>query len=937
MIIIPVSSYSLDSKKSVLSQKDENKPETNINKYECSKYPVPLSKTFLVSFGARVDKSLKRFLDANAEVMPKTVSNYIQTLPEDTSVSPLDAHREAFSMLDLAGSVDEIKDVFPDEPLFENLISTNESKARVGLIHDINVMRDVFSQESTPPVKTGEDLTVYLVKKIFLENKTLTDINEDLDKDLDDFFRKEDKKYVGYSTLDALGIKYPDNSYLTSLRYTQEGYSDKIGEKLSKSLSDFYKNLTPEQRTERNSKSLKNIEKWWSELSSEDKKALLSEKSSEVAFLKLYEKSKKTSASKPSKTPREKEPESERQPLITERTPKIKTSLSDDPLFLEWATLNLEAYKASLTSDELAEISEKKSLRMIDMWSSFSPEEKTDYISKMFVGSEKQKVAIIDAWNNSPEIRQNLSAFLKAKNLYRPEGLMYRTQEYSEAQSKVMKEFWAVNPQHAEKLGKEISKAYERVSEAFENGTFNELRQEILDAQSTAKQEVRSKKNNDTKSPVFKEFAKQYAQTYSFLPKEFVQAYIKDVEFIDDSVLSEWTRALRGEIKRLSPESMNKLESYDGSIHTEKAAIRQALAEVLYDASGSSDVFELRYSQLISIIAAAMKEKQRPLEMNTETKYQRHTIKITGDVNVRKIDKLYSDYARPLSDKDLNKIIESLNISKDESLNISKDHPLYDDAVSYIKRFGFLVKKLVNPDTTLGLNATSHIQNNFMEQVEDLELGQLLIDVTTNSNIKKGVNKLLQKYPFLPEKYAQRKVDDTLLKYVDDPQENYDKMIDSNVADEYMAFVLRCTLYNATNDDSVFDYNLDTCVEAFSDIYTGKKSTGDAVATDGAKILRMPDFANISELYDMLSEKNNFKSHMFALPSPVADSFPQESRDLLKQITDEFNIRYYNLMVYLQVLGLSEGKKQEILLSIYKDFIEHSQHVNKFLLEQSKN
>ena len=929
MNIIPLSSYGLDSKKPVFFQKEENKPETSINKYEYNKYPIPFSKTFLVSFGARVDKGLNRFFDANAEVMPKTVSDYIKTLADDAPLSPIEAHREAFSMLDLAGSVEEIKDVFPDEPLFQNLISTSESKARVGLIHDINVMRDVFNDESTPPVKTGEDLTVYLVKKIFLENKTLADINEDLDKDLDDFFRKDDKKYVGYSTLDALGIKYPDTSYLTSLRYTQEGYSDQIGEKLSKSLSDFYKNLTPEQRTERNSKSLKNIERWWSELSDEDKKALLSEKSSEVAFLKLYEKAKKPTSSKPSEKPVSNDSETEKQPVAAERTPKIKTSLSDDPLFVQWATLNLEAYKASLTPDELAEISEKKSLRMIDMWSSFSPEEKTDYISKMFIGSEKQKVAMIDAWNNSPEIRKDLSAFLKAKNLYRPEGLMYRTQEYSEAQSKVMKEFWAVNPQHAEKLGKEISASYEKVSKAFQNGTFDALRQEIIDAQSAAKQEVRSKKFNDTKSPVFKEFARLYAQTYSFLPKGFLQAYLKDVEVLDDNVVSEWSRALKGEIKRLSPDSINKLESYDGSIFTEKAAMRQALAEVLYDATSSSDVFTLRYSQLVSIIATALKEKHRPLEMGTENRQQKHTIKIAGDINIKKIDKLYNDYSRPLSEKDLNQIIDNLNITK--------DNPLYDDAVAYIKRFGFLIKKFMDPETTLGLDAISHIQNNFMEKVEDPELGQLLLDSTTNSNIRKGVDKLLKKYPFLPEAYAQRKVDDTIIRFVDDPDANYEKMIDSNVADEYMAFILRCTLYAATNDDSVFDYNLDNCVEACSDVYSGKKSVGEVVMQGGARLLRMPDLTGISGLYDMLSEENDFVTDTFGLSPEYIDSLPKESQEFVQKVTDDFNQKYYNIKIYLELLGLSKDKKEEIKLELFKDFIEHSEKVNRFLLEGGKN
>ena len=55
-----------------------------------------------------------------------------------------------------------------------------------------------------------------------------------------------DSDYIHPSTLKALGIKSPDREYQQSLRYTRDGYSDFMGQKISKGLNDFWNNLSVE-------------------------------------------------------------------------------------------------------------------------------------------------------------------------------------------------------------------------------------------------------------------------------------------------------------------------------------------------------------------------------------------------------------------------------------------------------------------------------------------------------------------------------------------------------------------------------------------------------------------------------------------------------------------------------------------------------------------
>ena len=244
MKIIP-SLVKLNSNHNRLNSKQNN----IINNNSYIQRPLSLSypKNYYLSFEARVDKDLDSFIKRNSSNLPDSVRYYVENLtPEQKQeITPLEAQRNAFEYIALCDSVDDVKEMYPSEPLFSNLISTSNTKATRGILFDIRYLKDTLAEENQTVLKTtDEDLSIYLVKKIFLEGKTIPEINEDLDKDINPILQKEDKNYILDSTLKALGIALPSVSYLNSLRYTKEGYSDMMASK----LSQHWKDLSAEQK-----------------------------------------------------------------------------------------------------------------------------------------------------------------------------------------------------------------------------------------------------------------------------------------------------------------------------------------------------------------------------------------------------------------------------------------------------------------------------------------------------------------------------------------------------------------------------------------------------------------------------------------------------------------------------------------------------------------
>ena len=143
-------------------------------------------------------------------------------------------------------------------------------------------------------LKDKSNLTVYLLKKIFLENKTLKEINSDLDNDLNEDLKAEYKfkypeaDYIHKSTLKALGIGGINQDFRNSLRFTQDGYSDIQGEKVSQGLQNFWESLSPEERTAKAKKTVEKFEIWWNSHSKNDILEMIALQKSELEMLKDF-------------------------------------------------------------------------------------------------------------------------------------------------------------------------------------------------------------------------------------------------------------------------------------------------------------------------------------------------------------------------------------------------------------------------------------------------------------------------------------------------------------------------------------------------------------------------------------------------------------------------------------------------------------------------
>lgn len=305
----------------------------------------------LISFGARVDKGLDRFYLTNKDRMPHPVRRYIENLDDKTRLTPLEAQRRAFSKLENAQNVQDIQKAFDGEKLFENLIEPEQSRATRGMLASYKENKELLELSGQGALKNNENLTVYLVKKVFLEAKTIDEINKDLENDLDpdfkaDFkFKNPNSPYVYGSTLKALGIQMPEFEYQQSLRYTREGYADIVGDKISQGQRAFWDSLDDRERTERAKKSVEKMENWWNSLTRNQKLDMIADQLTELDMLKMF---KKEQRAQQKLNPAKQEPQDA--PTEPRKHSKVGSNkLSQDELFLKWAANNLKIFQENLS------------------------------------------------------------------------------------------------------------------------------------------------------------------------------------------------------------------------------------------------------------------------------------------------------------------------------------------------------------------------------------------------------------------------------------------------------------------------------------------------------------------------------------------------------------------------------------------------------------
>ncbi len=253
--------------------KKENNSSTTPIKNSYSEYFS--YQDYNINFKGRLNRTPENFYEQkfNLENMPVTVKNYLyEDFEEHHHMPPAQLQREAYAYLNIADTVQDIKDAYPNEPLFGKLKEVAETKPTSGIL----LLLKWDAQTSKTPIfknPKNKSITTYLLKKVYLEGKTIEELNKDFDKDSTEAIKKElgikDGKYFSHSTIRALGIKYPNLSYYNSFLATRNDkeyippvrtkgttVSEETKEKLSASMTKWWAGLNEIERAEQIQKML---------------------------------------------------------------------------------------------------------------------------------------------------------------------------------------------------------------------------------------------------------------------------------------------------------------------------------------------------------------------------------------------------------------------------------------------------------------------------------------------------------------------------------------------------------------------------------------------------------------------------------------------------------------------------------------------------------
>lgn len=669
----------------VLNTREQKKTNIASNEQPSTNYVtantlIPQFNDYLLAFTARVDKGLERFYDTNKDRMPKTVRDYVENLNDKSSLTPLEAQKNAYELLDISQSIEDIKSAYPDEPLFKDLINPNQSKAKRGILNSVKENEELLALGNQGVLKDKSNLTVYLVKKIFLEDKTIDEINQDLEKDLDEDFKADfkfknpDSPYIYGSTLASLGIKTPQAEYRQSLRYTRDGYSDAVGDKISEGQRAFWDSLSDEERTARNKKSVEQFENWWNSMTRNQILELIADQTSELDMLKAFKKHRRELDKESDKTTAQTKTDSETTEKPRKHNRVGSTKLKQDELFIKWATNNLKLYMESLTEAEKDSLHIKRMQRLSKRWAEMSPTERTDYISRMKSGSEPLRYTMIDAWNHSSDLIKDLSMHLKENQIYKPADLLYSTQEFSEFQSRVMTEFWEKHPDHAEKLGANILQSQEKIQSAIQSGTFEELKKQIMRDKNQRIKEMEKfkqsltvdKKQQQTEElpDYFKDFKNTYYHAVGAqlknLPPMYVNDYFKIIQNgYTQEEIEAWTRNLKGEPQNPGDkellEHIRTTEPEDGKLINR--ALEAAGADILYNCTRNPEVYLFSHSD-VKVALQQITRGEQEINIGSHKLSKMFTMPLVKKhIDTKRLNALYSQFIKPLTEDEIDNII----------------------------------------------------------------------------------------------------------------------------------------------------------------------------------------------------------------------------------------------------------------------------------------
>lgn len=220
--------YFTPAVKSYTNNRQQNKHEPNKRLTKDYSYNPAAYRDFNISFGARLFRTPENFYeqDFNKDGMPKSLHRYIYN-PDNhnfrKTIPPAQAMKEVFGSISDMQSLEEVKAAFPDEPLFSDLHSQSSRKARIGLLGELALLRSDEDYANKSLFKNGkDDLGMYILKKIYVEGKTLKEINKDFQRDKSVVYNGLSD--IQYTDIKAFGIKFPKQDFWKSFIATREDF-----------------------------------------------------------------------------------------------------------------------------------------------------------------------------------------------------------------------------------------------------------------------------------------------------------------------------------------------------------------------------------------------------------------------------------------------------------------------------------------------------------------------------------------------------------------------------------------------------------------------------------------------------------------------------------------------------------------------------------------
>lgn len=737
------------------------------------------SNPLYITFQARVDKGLIRFYETNADRMPKTVKDYIESLPDKTLKTPLQAQTNAFEKLVKLTNISDIKKTFPQEELFKELKNPNDSKATRGVLGVYRQNKELLRIYDKDILSSGENLTVWLVKKIFLEGKTLDEINKDFSNNVDSDFqilykdKEGDSQPIHSSTLKALGIKMPEFEYQQSLRYTREGYADIIGEKITLSLKEFFDSMPIEERTARAKKSIEKFEKWWNSIPRNNQLEMIANQISAIEMLEKFNTSK---IGQTKKNPSTKNIGSEIEKNKERNNIKVESTLSRDDLFKIWATNSLRIFEANLTEYDKKALQVKREQRLAQHWENLTPKERIEYINRLKAGAEPLRYAMIDAWNTNPDILVKLSYAMKLGHTKRPLDVIYGSTAFNESLSNTLMQFWSENPDYSERLGNSISESHEKIKTAIANGTFESIKKEILKSRAKREAELLIHINNyreiltkdlyDSYPEYIKTFIRLYEKNLgdaiNMLPKNYMIDFYNTIENeLPQDCVESWTKVFTKET--LTETDLDNIqficdrESFNTQIMNRAA--EATLAEELYHCTQDPRVFEISQADSKKAIMQILQgEDKISIYSDKLNKYFDFKI-LNREYDSADLDKLYNQFKAPIDEIEIDAIIENYFTSKEKiTPNDKENYSNYLELKDYIRTYRSSAKIIFATQSKYPVEARAMFLSKFIQNCPiDILNGNIKINLrNADSFIKENkigtaANVLRKKYNFLPK------------------------------------------------------------------------------------------------------------------------------------------------------------------------------------------